>query len=117
MELNKLDEARKIFEQVASVREWRGESTAQSLYSLGQIEMQQDKWPEAIAYFQRVFVGYQKFLPWVAKSYIKSGECFQKLGKTQEAANTYHELLRNPKLQELPEAGQAKEKLKELGEI
>jgi len=67
--------------------------------------------------FQRVFVGYQKFLPWCAKSYLMSGECFQKLGKTQEAINTYHEMLRNPKLEQLPEAETARQRLKELGEV
>jgi len=117
LEMNQLDEARKLFEQVASMREWRGDATAQSLYSLGQIQMKENKLPEAIAYFQRVFVTYQKFVPWVAKSYIKSGECFEKLGKTQEALNTYHEMLRIPKLQQLPEAETARQRLKELGEV
>ena len=39
--LGKLDEAQKGFEQVASVREWRGEATAFSVYSLGQIAAKQ----------------------------------------------------------------------------
>ncbi|MEO7725177.1 MAG: tetratricopeptide repeat protein, partial [Chthoniobacterales bacterium] len=68
LELGKLDEAQKGFEQVASVREWRGEATACSVYSLGQIAARRGKWAEANAYYQRVFVGYQKFLPWVAKA-------------------------------------------------
>ena len=61
--LGKLDEAQKAFEQVASVREWRGEATALSVYSLGQIAARRGQWAEANAYFQRVYVGYQKFLP------------------------------------------------------
>jgi len=112
-----LEEARKLFEQVASVREWRGEATAFSLYSLGEIQMKQKKWAEANAYFQRVFVGYQKFQTWMARSYLMSGECFEKLGKTQEAINTYNELLRNPKLLELPEAETARKRLKEIGGV
>ena len=80
------------------MREWRGEATAFSVYSLGQIAAKRGQWAEANAYFQRVYVGYQKFLPWVAKAYIASGESFEKLGKTQEATNTYRELLRNEKL-------------------
>src|SRR5206468_1023501 len=58
--LDKLDEAKKGFEQVASVREWRGESTAFSVFSLGEIEAKRGHWPEANAYFQRVYVAYQK---------------------------------------------------------
>jgi len=114
--LGKLDEAQKAFEQVASVREWRGEATAYSVYSLGQIAAKRGKWAEANAYFQRVYVGYQKFLPWVAKAYIASGESFEKLGKTQEATNTYRELLRNEKLSHFTEAAEARKRLEALGQ-
>lgn len=114
--LERLDEAKKVFEQVASVREWRGESTAFSVYSLGEIEARRGRWAEANAYFQRVYVGYQKFLPWVAKAYIRSGETFEKLGKTQEAANTYRELLRNEKLANFAEAQEARKRLEALGQ-
>ncbi|HEY1581897.1 MAG TPA: tetratricopeptide repeat protein, partial [Chthoniobacterales bacterium] len=74
------------------------------------------QWAEANAYFQRVYVGYQKFLSWVAKAYIASGESFEKLGKTQEAANTYRELLRNEKLANLGEATEARKRLQALGQ-
>lgn len=114
--LDKLDEAKKTFEQVASVREWRGESTAFSVYSLGEIEAKRGRWAEANAYFQRVYVAYQKFLPWVAKAYLRSAESFEKLGKTEEAANTYRELLRNEKLSSFAEAVEAKQRLQALGQ-
>ncbi|HEX4666135.1 MAG TPA: tetratricopeptide repeat protein [Chthoniobacterales bacterium] len=114
--LGKLDEAQKGFEQVASVRAWRGEATAFSVYSLGQIAARRGKWAEANAYFQRVYVGYQKFLPWVAKAYIASGESFEKLGKNQEAANTYRELLRNEKLANFAETTEARKRLQALGQ-
>ena len=114
--LNKLDEAKKIFEQVAAVREWRGESTAFCVFSLGEIEAKREKWAEANAYYQRVFVGYQKFLPWVAKAYIRSAESLEKLGKKQEAANTYKELLRNEKLAGFAEAAEARKRLEAMGQ-
>lgn len=114
--MGRLVEARKNFEQIASVREWRGESTALSVYSLGEIEARQGRWAEANAYFQRVYVGYQKFLPWVAKAYMRSAESFEKLGKTQEAANTYRELLRNEKLTTFAEAEEARKKLAAMGQ-
>jgi TolA-binding protein len=114
--LGKLDQAQKGFEQVASMREWRGEATAFSVYSLGQIAAKRGKWEEANAYFQRVYVGYQKFLPWVARAYIGSGESFEKLGKRQEAINTYHEMLRNEKLAGFSEAAEARKRLEVLGE-
>ena len=113
--LGKFDEAKKIFEQVAAVREWRGETTAFCMYSIGQIETRQSHWAEANAYYQRVFVAYQKFLPWVAKSYLGSAESLEKLGKTQDAINTYKEMLRNEKLADFPETAQARQRLAALG--
>jgi TolA-binding protein len=114
--LNRLDEAKRVFEQVASVREWRGESTAFSVFSLGEIEAKRGRWAEANAYYQRVYVGYQKFLPWVAKAYMRSAESFEKLGKAQEAANTYRELLRNEKLASFSETQEARKRLQAMGE-
>ena len=114
--MEKLDEAKRAFEQVASVREWRGESTAFSIYSLGEIEARRGRWAEANAYFQRVYVGYQKFLPWVAKAYIRSAESLEKLGKPQDAANTYRELLRNEKLADFSEATEARKRLEAMGQ-
>jgi TolA-binding protein len=114
--LGKLDEAKKVFEQVAAAREWRGDATAFSVYSIGEIFQKQGKLPEAIAQYQRVYVAYQKFLPWVAKAYTQSGECFEKLGKTQEALNTYREMLRNDKLAKFPETEVARKRLEEAGQ-
>jgi TolA-binding protein len=114
--MDRLIEAKKVFEQVASVREWRGESTAFAVYSLGDIEAKRDHWAEANAYFQRVYVGYQKFLPWVAKAYVRSAECFEKLNKQQEAANTYREMLRHENLANFSEAEEARKRLQALGQ-
>lgn len=114
--MDRLDDARKVFEQVAAVREWRGETTAFSVYSLGEIEAKRGRWAEANAYFQRVYVGYQKFLPWVAKAYMRSAESLEKLGKQQEAANTYREMLRNERLSTFAEAEEARKRLQAMGQ-
>lgn len=114
--MGRLAEAKKLFEQVASTREWRGESTAYSVYSLGQIEQKQNKFAEAHAYYQRVYVAYQKFLPWVAKSYIQAAECLQKLGKTEDAVKTLQEMLRNQSLSTFPEYQEARTRLNALGQ-
>jgi TolA-binding protein len=115
LEMGKYDESKKLFEQVATVREWRGESTAFAVYSMGDIEERQGHYAEAIAYYQRVFVLYQKYTQWVAKAYIKSAECFDKLGKRQEAINHLKEMLRNEKLQKLPDMDQARQMLEQWG--
>ena len=97
------------------MREWRGDATAYAVYSLGEIEARQGRWAEAIAHYRRVFVAYQKFLPWVAKSYLRAAESFDKMGKRQDAIENLREMLRNEKLEKFPEVQEAKKKLQEWG--
>lgn len=113
LELKQYEDAKKMFEQVAGMREWRGESTAMAVYYLGVIQKRQEHWAEAIAHYQRVFVAYQKFLPWVAKSYIDCAESFHQLGKNKQAVAHLQEMLRNDKLATFPEAQQARKMLSE----
>jgi tetratricopeptide (TPR) repeat protein len=111
LELGRYEESRKLFEQVASIKEWRGDSTAQAVFSLGEIEARQGHYAEAIAHFRRVFVAYQKYLPWVARSYIRAAESFDKMNKRTDGIQNLQEMLRNEKLQALPEAEQARQLL------
>ncbi len=115
LELHRYDESKKLFEQIAGMREWRGESTAQAVYLLGEIEERQGHWAEAIAHYQRVYVAYQKFTAWVARAYLHSAQDFEKLGKHQEAVNSLQEMLRNDRLQSLPEADEAHKMLTQWG--
>jgi len=112
--LNRPNDAKPLFEQVASTRAWRGEATALSVFSLGEIQMEQGKFAEANAFYQRVFVAYQKYPAIQAKAYLKSGEAFEKMGKITEARNTYSEMLRNPNLASFPETTDAKQHLDHL---
>lgn len=114
--LNQPEEAAKIFEQIASTKEWRGESTAESLVSLGDIEVKRADFPKAIAYYQRVYVAWQKYPKWVARAYIESAHAFEKLGKSQEAVNTYREMLRNEKIADTREVLEARQRLSDLGQ-
>ena len=74
------------------------------------------KFPEANAFYQRVFVAYQKYPAIQAKAYLRSGEAFEKLGKTPEAINTYTEMLNNPNLSSFPETSEAKQRLQQLAQ-
>ncbi|HEX8310741.1 MAG TPA: tetratricopeptide repeat protein, partial [Chthoniobacteraceae bacterium] len=115
LELGQYAESRKLFEQVASVREWRGDSTAYAVFSLGEIEARQGRSAEAIAHYRRVFVAYQKFLPWVAKAYLRAAESFEKMGKRKDAIENLQEMLRNERLAPFPEAEQARRLLAQWG--
>lgn len=113
--LNRTDEAAKLFEQIAAVKEWRGETTAESLVSLGDIEAKRADFPKAIAYYQRVYVAWQKYPRWVARAYLESAHAFEKLGKNEEALNTYKEMIGNQKIAETGEVQEARQRLAELG--
>lgn len=115
MELGKHAEAKKLFETVAGSREWRGEATAQAMFFLGEVERRQGRHAEAVAHYQRVFVAYQKYLPWVAKSYVKAAECFDKLGKRKEAVAHLQEMMRNEKLGQFPETEEGRKLLQQWG--
>ncbi|MGC3988526.1 MAG: tetratricopeptide repeat protein [Chthoniobacteraceae bacterium] len=112
--LGRKDEAHQQFEQVASTREWRGECTAEAVYSLGEIQFAQGKYAEANAFYQRVYVAYQRFPEWMAKAYARSAECFEKLGKKQEEINTYREMVKNDRLSAREETTAARKRLQEL---
>ncbi|HUB67209.1 MAG TPA: tetratricopeptide repeat protein [Candidatus Methylacidiphilales bacterium] len=114
--LNRPEEAKPLFEQVASTRAWRGEATALSVFYLGEVQMALGKYAEANAYYQRVFVAYQKYPEVQARAYLKSGEAFEKLGLIPQAVNTYSEMLRNPDLSSFPETSDAKERLGHLAQ-
>jgi TolA-binding protein len=116
LELGRYDESRKLFEQVASIKEWRGEATALAVFSLGDIEARQGRYAEAIAHYRRVFVAYQKHLSWVARSYVKAAESFDQMGKRYDAIENLREMLRNEKLSALPEADQARQLLAKWGQ-
>ncbi|WP_162525301.1 tetratricopeptide repeat protein [Rariglobus hedericola] len=114
----KLDESKELFEQIASNRAWRGEATAQSIYSLGEILLKRgasNDLAQAQAHFQRVFISYKKFTPWVARAYLRSGETFEKQGQPKEALATYREMIRNrDRFESYPELGKALERAKVL---
>ncbi|MBC8011729.1 MAG: tetratricopeptide repeat protein, partial [Burkholderiales bacterium] len=109
--LGRLDAAKELFEQVAGNRSWRGESTAESLYQLGEIAMRRgtaEETAKAQAHYQRVYLSYKRFDLWVAKSYIRSAEAFVKLGQPYEALVTVNRFFTfREQFEKLPEWKQA----------
>ena len=112
--LSKYDEAKKIFEQVAGNKDWRGEVTAKSLLSLGELEEKRGKPDVAIQYYQRVFVAYQRFPNVVIPAYLKAADAFVKIGKPEDAAKNLRDLLSKPRLAAMPQAEEARKKLETL---
>lgn len=100
--------------EIAADRTLRGEATAAAIFSLGEIEQRAGHLPEAIAYYQRVFVSWLKYPAWVARSYLRAAECFDKLGKRKEAIAHLQEMMRKAeRLRGQPELAEARRKLGE----
>jgi len=70
----------------------------------------QKEWTQAIAYYQRIYVLYGAYRKQVAVAYVNSAACFEKLGKKQEAVNTYDEFLENEVSRGTPEAAVARQR-------
>ena len=121
------EKARKQFEEVASVREWRGESTAMALYYIAEIKYRQGKFAEATAAFERVTDSQGKYPRWVARCFLRAAEGYYRQGKNELAQKALLKLIDprdakgepDPKKIEkftgLPELEQAKKRLAELG--
>ncbi len=106
--LKKYDDAKKIFEQIANTKEWRGAATANALRMLGEIEAGNGKHEAAIAYFQRVFIAHQKWKDEMAKAYLLCAKSFITLGKRDEAKKTLDEMIARKDLETQPEMKDAK---------
>ncbi len=114
--LGRLDAAQELFEQIAANREWRGEATAESVWSLGEILVRRggpENLAQAQAHFQRVYLSYRRFTPWVARAYLRSAETFAELGRQPEAVATLREMLRDERLAVSVEAAAAHQRLAE----
>ncbi len=109
------EKARKIFEEVAAVREWRGETTAYALYQIAEIQFRQGKWQEATGLFERVAVTQQKYPTWAARAYNRAAEGYRKMGKNEVAKERLKEMLAKEKFQALPQAEEARKQLAEIG--
>jgi tetratricopeptide (TPR) repeat protein len=107
--------ATKLFQEVAGVREWRGESTAFALFQIAEALFRQKKWAEGTSQFERVALTQIKYPTWAARAYLKAAEGYRMQGKDDKMKERLQELLAKEKLQSLPEAEEAKQKLAGTG--
>lgn len=104
-------EATKLFQEVAGVREWRGESTAYALFQIAETLFRQKKWVEGTSQFDRVALTQMKYPTWAARAYLKAAEGYRNQGKDEKGKERLQEMLTKEKLLTLPEAEEAKKRL------
>ncbi len=110
----RLDEAADSYTRLLAAENVSGKLKAQALLALGELEMQRNQPQKAIPYYQRIYILYGKWRDAVAKAYLRSGEAFEKIDDMEAARKTYEELANSEDLASLPEAEQARERLKKF---
>ncbi len=110
----RLDEASDSYTRLLAAENVSGKLKAQALLALGELEMQRNQPQKAIPYYQRIYILYGKWRDAVAKAYLRSGEAFEQIDDLEAARKTYEELANSEDLAALPEADQAREKLKKF---
>lgn len=113
-ELQRYEEAVETYKELFAIREWRGPLTPQALYWIGICTENLGKPQEAFAFFQRVYVLYEGYTEWVAKSYEGSIRCLGKLNRSDDIIRTYQEMLANRNVAATPEGQRAQSELNRL---
>lgn len=105
----KIDESIAAYE--AALRTSSGDPAARAAYRLGELYASQEQWEPAARAFMRVAVLYlhETLSP---AALWQAGTCFEKLGRTADAAGAWSELIRD--FPGAPEAARAREALERL---
>ena len=65
----------------------------EALLGIGACLEGQQEYSQAVAYYQRIYVLYRAYSAAVVKAYLRSGDCFEKIGDKAAALNSYREFL------------------------
>ncbi|MBL9115210.1 MAG: tetratricopeptide repeat protein [Verrucomicrobiaceae bacterium] len=119
VKLNKLEDAKKEYNQIAVTKEWRV-AWAEALYMLGQIEELKKEYANAITFYVRVYVAHQKYKDWMSKAYLQNARCLVLLGgeeNKKKAVATLEEFLRRQDVRDQPEYKLGQEEIRKLGGV
>ncbi len=109
------DDAVKTYNELFAVRDWRGPLLPEALYWIGYCKAEQGDLEEACAFFQRVYVLYERYVEWTAKAYEGSLNCLQMMGgKKEDVIKTCREMLSKQEIASTPEGKRARTLLNKL---
>lgn len=95
-------DAREQYERVLANRDWRGSPHAEALFKSGMSFYEQGEFPMAQTYFERTYIGHGAFIDWSGAAYLQSGKTLERMGRPDEAKNTYDEFLNSPQFENSP---------------
>lgn len=96
--LKRYDEASERFQDIQRTPSWRGGAHAEALFKRGLILFEQEKWPEAHALFQHVYLLYGSQKHWAAMAYLRAGESLERMGEIDKAKATYEDFMKKDNL-------------------
>ncbi len=113
LEQGLFDQARKTFEAILTVRDWRGEPYAEATFYLGKVNEEAGKPRVAFGWYQRLYSLYKGYANgyWSAEGYLASARCLQKLGLENDRRNTFRAILFDKYVNHLPQADVARKAL------
>jgi TolA-binding protein len=107
-------EAIAAYRAVLQTRQWRGAPWAEANFKIGLTHLEAGEMKEAFGFSQRVYVLYGSVAEWAAPAYVQSGLALEGLGRMEDAAATYRELLGREDLRDTPSGREAAERLASL---
>lgn len=113
-EQRKFKEADAAYKDILGVKEWRP-LWPEALYGRGLCAMQDRKYIEACAYFERIYLMYGGYQKWAARAYLRRAECLERLSDKPKAVETLRAMLAEPSFEGLPEVAEARELAQKLG--
>jgi TolA-binding protein len=108
--LDRPDEAVKLYEQVTKLTD--GEAAARARFMIGEIQFEKKQHEAALKSFFEVAYGYS-FPEWQAAAQYEAGRCFEVLGKKDQARQSYQEVV--DKYPSSSQAALARQRLTALG--
>ncbi|MEM7790739.1 MAG: tetratricopeptide repeat protein, partial [Verrucomicrobiota bacterium] len=89
--LGKTDAARKRYQYILKVPDWRGVAHARALLQTGDAYVADKAYDKAHGFYERTFLTYPQFGEWSARAYLADAKVLLKLGSKEDAVTTLQE--------------------------
>ncbi len=106
--------ARGKYMEIMQAPEYKGAPQTEALYKIGMSYYDEEKYPEAHGFFERVFIGYGFFIEIATKAYLMDAETLLKMNQREDARNTLKECIDNGSFKEAEAYSALRDKYDEI---